>query len=369
MCTSLRACGRWSAFDESGILAKQLTIAVDVMGGDGEVETVLLATRRVITGDPGVRALLCGDRTLIDPFLEAHPEFAAKVDVLHTDQQVLAHDLPAQAVRRARNSSMGLAIKAVKSGDAQVAVSAGNTGALMALSKVILRTMPGIERPALGALLPTKGSDSVMLDLGANVECDEDNLVQFALMGAAYARVVLGTDRPRVALLNIGEEDMKGNEAVKNAGNILRGAPLPLEFVGFTEGDRIFDGDLDVIVSGGFPGNVAIKTAEGMAKLISELLGDAFRTNMLSRIGYLFARSGLKRLRKHMDPNNHNGGVFLGLNGLVVKSHGGANEEGLATAIRVAVEMARKELSKLIAEDLKNFESDSIKPEELAEVG
>jgi glycerol-3-phosphate acyltransferase PlsX len=238
-------------------------------------------------------------------------------------------------------------------------VSSGNTGALMAMAKVSLRTMKGIDRPALAGLMPSLGpNDTVVLDLGANTECDARNLMQFAVMGAAYARTQLDLASPRVALLNIGTEDQKGTEEIRDAAQALRDAThLPLTFTGFIEGDRLSRGDVDVIVCDGFSGNIALKTAEGTARFVADLLRRAFSSSMRSKIGFLISRPATELLRHHLDPNNHNGAVFLGLNGLVVKSHGGANETGVANAIAVAAKSVRDDLTRKIAEDLKFFEA------------
>ena len=261
-------------------------------------------------------------------------------------------DKPSQALRRARNTSMGMAIDAVKQGKANAAVSAGNTGALMAMSLFSLRTMPGIDRPALAAVLPTLKSESVMLDLGANTECDATNLVQFAVMGAAFARTVLGLERPKVALLNIGEEELKGTGEIRAAATVLKGARLPMQFLGFVEGDKIGSGDVDVVVTDGFSGNIALKTAEGTSRLVTGLLGNAFRSSIWGKLGYFIARGALESLRTHLDPNAHNGAVFLGLNGIVVKSHGSANARGLANAIGVAHDLVTDDVNRRIRDDL-----------------
>jgi glycerol-3-phosphate acyltransferase PlsX len=252
---------------------------------------------------------------------------------------------------------MGMAINAVKDGQADAAVSGGNTGALMAMSKLALRTMPGIDRPALAALLPTLGEhDCVMLDLGANTECDAQNLVQFAVMGAAYARTVLGDSKPRVKLLNIGTEELKGTDELKAAATLLREADyLPFRFDGFTEGDQLSRGNVDVVVTDGFSGNIALKTAEGTARFVTDLLRRAFKSSLRSKAGFALSRPALNLLKHHLDPNNHNGAVFLGLNGLVVKSHGGANPKGVANAINVAASMVRNDITRKIGEDLDNF--------------
>jgi glycerol-3-phosphate acyltransferase PlsX len=252
---------------------------------------------------------------------------------------------------------MGMAINAVKDGRAGAAMSAGNTGALMAIAKLALRTMPGIDRPALAALLPTLGEhDCVMLDLGANTECDAQNLVQFAVMGAAYARTVLGLRRPRVKLLNIGTEELKGTDELKDAAALLREASyLPFAFDGFTEGDQLSRGKVDVVVTDGFSGNIALKTAEGTARFVTDLLKRAFTSSLRSKAGFALSRPALHMLKVHLDPNNHNGAVFLGLNGLVVKSHGGANAKGVANAIAVAASMVRNDITRKIGDDLDNF--------------
>jgi len=244
----------------------------------------------------------------------------------------------------------------VKDGTAQACVSAGNTGALMAISRFVLKTLPGIDRPALAALLPTLGeTDVVMLDLGANTECDAQNLVQFAVMGAAYARCVLGISAPRVKLLNIGTEELKGTDELKDAAALLREADyLPFRFDGFTEGDQLSRGEVDVVVTDGFSGNIALKTA-GTARFVTDLLRRAFTSSLRSKAGFALSRPALNLLQVHLDPNNHNGAVFLGLNGLVVKSHGGATAKGVANAIRVAASMVRNDITRKIGDDLDNF--------------
>jgi glycerol-3-phosphate acyltransferase PlsX len=236
-------------------------------------------------------------------------------------------------------------------------LSGGNTGALMAMSKLALRSMPGIDRPALAALLPTMGeTDVIMLDLGANTECDAQNLVQFAVMGAAYARCVLGISAPRVKLLNIGTEELKGTGELKDAAALLREADyLPFRFDGFTEGDQLSRGAVDVVVTDGFSGNIALKTAEGTARFVTDLLRRAFKSSLRSKAGFALSKPALNLLQVHLDPNNHNGAVFLGLNGLVVKSHGGANAKGVANAIRVAASMVRNDITRKIGDDIDNF--------------
>lgn len=340
-------------------MAKKITIAVDAMGGDHAPGMVIEGVAQARTLYPDTKFLIFGVESAIKPLLEGHPELRAASDIVHTDSVVSSDDKPSQALRRGRQSSMGLAIQAVKDDEAEVAISAGNTGALMALSKFMLRTMPGIDRPALVSPMPTLRGESVMLDLGANVECDSNNLVQFAIMGAAYANTVLGLSKPSVALLNVGVEDLKGKDSIKAAADVLRGAKhLPLTFAGFVEGNDIATGAVDVVVTDGFTGNIALKTAEGTARLVTDLLGRAFRSTIMTKLGYLLAKHGLKSLRDHMDPNNHNGGVFLGLNGLVMKSHGGANAHGFASAVTSAIDMAQNDLIRLISENLQEISLD-----------
>lgn len=334
-------------------------IAVDAMGGDGGLAVMIDGVAQAHQRFPDLRYALVGDDKAIRDHLTRHAHLAAAVDVVHASGVVASDDKPSQAIRRARTTSMGIAIDQVKQGQAAAAVSAGNTGALMAMAKLSLRTMPGIDRPALAALLPSLGeTDTVMLDLGANTECDARNLVQFAVMGAAYARTALDLACPRVALLNIGTEDLKGTDIIRDAASKLRGAGhLNLDFAGFIEGDRISRGEVDVVVCDGFSGNIALKTAEGTARFVADLLKRAFRSSIRSKVGFLISRPATELLRDHLDPNNHNGAVFLGLNGLVVKSHGGANAAGIANALGVAAKMVRDDLGRRIAEDLGNIEA------------
>lgn len=334
-------------------------IAVDAMGGDEGVAVMLAGAARARRRFEGMEFLLVGDESRIRDGLKAHPNLAAASEIVHAAEVVASDAKPSQAIRRAKTTSMGIAIDLVKQGRAGAAVSSGNTGALMAMAKLSLRTMAGIDRPALAALMPSLGAnDTVMLDLGANTEVDERNLVQFAVMGAAYARTALDLARPRVALLNIGTEEMKGTDSIRDAAAQLRAAKhLPLEFTGFIEGNRLSRGDVDVIVCDGFSGNIALKTAEGTARFVADLLRRAFSSSLRSKVGFLISKPATELLRHHLDPNNHNGAVFLGLNGIVVKSHGGANEVGVDTAIGFAAKMVRDELTRRIAEDLGNFEA------------
>lgn len=352
----------------------QPLIAIDAMGGDEGVTVMVAGAALARNRHPDFRFLLVGDEAQIKSALENHPNLNANCEILHTSEIVTGEDRPSQAVRKSRGSSMGLAIQAVKSGKASAAVSAGNTGALMAIAKLALRMMPGIDRPALAALLPTMiDSDIVMLDLGANTECDSRNLVQFAVMGAAYSRAIYGFEKPRVKLLNIGTEDLKGKDSVREASEQLHHAKsLPLDFQGFAEADKINSGTMDVLVCDGYSGNIALKAVEGAARFVTDLLKRAFTSSIRSKFGFLVSRPATELLKHHLDPNNHNGAVFMGLNGVVVKSHGSANVKGVANAIEVAARLVEDKITARIAEDISALEdifSAQIKPETVSEQG
>lgn len=334
-----------------------LTIAVDAMGGDDAPSIVLEGTELALAGHENVGVILFGDEALLRPELDRHPLLKAHAVIHHTDEAVKSDDAPASAVRRGRNSSMGLAIRAVHDGDAQVVVSAGNTGALMGMSMLTLRTMEGIDRPALATSLPTmEGHECVVLDLGANVECSPASLAEFAIMGAGYARSVLGVATPKVGLLNIGTEAVKGNDAVKAADEILQGADiLKMEYAGFVEGDAITNGSMDVVVTDGYSGNIALKTLEGTVRLLVQKLREAFSATWYTKVAAVLSRPVLARLRAAIDPGRYNGAVMLGLNGLVVKSHGSADAASYAAAVGVAVQMAEADLCNKIAEDLQGM--------------
>jgi phosphate acyltransferase len=329
-------------------------IAIDAMGGDEGVRVMISGAALARRRHERFQFLLVGDEARIKAALDDHPNMRAASEILHCDDVVAGDEKPSRALRRAKTTSMGLAIEAVKSGQCGAAVSGGNTGALMAMSKLALRTMPGIDRPALAALMPTlEEHDVVMLDLGANTECDARNLVQFAIMGAAYARIVTGTQRPRVRLLNIGTEDTKGTEQLQDASAQLRAATrLDMVFEGFVEADKINRGDVDVVVTDGFSGNIALKAIEGSARFVTDLLRTAFQSSLRSKFGFLISRPATELLRHHLDPNNHNGGVFLGLNGVIVKSHGSANTVGVANAVAVAARLLEEDLTTRITADL-----------------
>jgi glycerol-3-phosphate acyltransferase PlsX len=325
------------------------------MGGDLGPASVVAGACRAFRRRDDLTFQFFGDEAQIAPELDKFADLQPVSRIVRCDDAIKGDEKPTQAIRRAKTTSMGRAIAAVKAKEADALVSGGNTGALMAMSKLALRTLKGIDRPALAGLMPSLGkTDAVMLDLGANTECDTNNLVQFSLMGAAYARVVLELDEPRVRLLNIGSEEQKGTGDLKDAAALLKSAAdrLGMRFDGYIEGNQISRGDVDVIVTDGFSGNIALKTMEGTARYIGDLIRRAFANSIRSKVGFAISRPATQLLKHHLDPNNHNGGVFLGLNGIVVKSHGGANDIGIANAIRVAARMVRQDLTRRITDDL-----------------
>jgi glycerol-3-phosphate acyltransferase PlsX len=329
------------------------TLAIDAMGGDIGPEMVIPSLELIAARHPDWKFILFGDAPKIERLLSRLRLARAAAEVRHTEVSIAMDDKPSQALRRGRGkSSMWLAIDAVREGHAQVVLSAGNTGALMAMATVILRTMPGIKRPAIAAIWPTLRGESVVLDVGATIGVDAEQLVNFAIMGEAMARCVFLIERPTVGLLNIGVEEVKGNEVVRDAGRILRQAKLPLEYYGFVEGDDMGKGTVDVVVTEGFTGNIALKTAEGTAKQLMTYLRSAMKRTLRARLGALLARGAFEALRDKMDPKRHNGGVFLGLNGIVVKSHGATDAFGFAAAADLAVEMARNSVIEKILADL-----------------
>ena len=324
----------------------KIRIALDAMGGDHGPAVVVAGAELALARHPECEFAFFGDAALVKPLLSARPALDAASRLVHTDVAVRMEDKPSQALRYGRwKSSMWLTIEAVKKREADFAVSAGNTGALMAMAKICLHMLPLIERPAAVAMWPTLRGESIVLDVGATIGADAQHLIDLAIMGSAMARIVFDLDRPTVGLLNVGVEEIKGLEEVKAAGRVLREAGLPhLDYRGFVEGDDLGKGTVDVIVTEGFTGNIALKTAEGTAKQIAQYIRDAMSHSWSARVGYFFARGAFRALREKMNPGNMNGGVFLGLDGVVIKSHGGADAEGFAGAIEVGYDMARHEL-------------------------
>ena len=341
-------------------MSKEIVLALDAMGGDKAPEMVIKGANMARVRHPNLRFEIFGDQKFINPLLNRFKRLKAICNLHHTVEQVEDDIRPSKALRQRRNSGMSLAVEAVRTGGADGVVSAGNTGALMAFSKLSLRTLPGINRPAMVSVFPTERGECVMLDLGANIECDSITLVQFAMMGEVFARNVLGVQHPTVGLLNIGSEELKGNETIRQAAAMLREANLPIDFTGFVEGNDIPAGTVDVVVTDGFAGNVALKTAEGVAKMYIEYMRSAFRRSLLSRIGFLLARPALRALRDRVDPRAYNGGTFLGLNGVAVKSHGGTDHKGFANALSVAVDMIEHDVNPKIIEELKRLSFDEV---------
>jgi glycerol-3-phosphate acyltransferase PlsX len=338
-------------------MPEKVRIALDAMGGDQGASIVVPGAEMSLARQPDMEFVLFGDKGVLEPLLAAHPRLRAVSRVVHSEVTVKMDAKPSQALRAGRwKSSMWLAIDAVKKGEADVAVSAGNTGALMAMAKFNLKTMAGIERPAIAGLWPTLKGESIILDVGASIGADAQHIVDMAVMGSAMARIVFNLERPKVALLNIGVEEIKGLEEVRDAGRILREARLPdFDYVGFIEGSDIGKGLVDVVVTEGFAGNIAIKAAEGTARQFATLLKSAMSKSWRTRLGYLLAREAFDVLRDKMDPRKVNGGVFLGLNGIVIKSHGGSDVEGFASAVDIGYEMVRYGLLARISTTLEHY--------------
>ena len=326
--------------------AARVRLALDAMGGDHGPETVIPGAALALERHPEISFLIFGDPERIRALLVNHPRLATVSEVRASEIFIAMDEKPGQALRRGRGkSSMWQAIQAVKDGEADAAVSAGNTGALMAMATFCLRTMSGVNRPAIAAIWPTIRGESIVLDVGATIGADSRHLVTMSLMGAAMASILFDLDTPTVGLLNVGTEDVKGLDEIREAGRVMRELPLPsLRYEGFVEGDDIGQGTVDVVVTEGFSGNIALKTAEGTAKQIASYLRQAMSSSLMSRIGYLFAYSAFAALKDRLDPRKVNGGVFLGLDGVVIKSHGGTDAVGFAAAIDVGYDMVKYEL-------------------------
>lgn len=335
----------------------RLTIALDAMGGDHAPLMVIEGIEIARTRLPHVDYLLFGDEAKLEPLLERFPSVRQVCRVCHTADMVSGEAKPSAVLRQGRKTSMWLAVEAVAKGEAAGVVSAGNTGALMAVSKFVLRMLPGISRPAIAGFFPTAHGETVMLDLGANVDCDANNLVEFAVMGDVFARIVLGIERPSVGILNVGSEELKGNNAVRGAAALLRDGTMPIRFHGFVEGNDISSGTVDVVVTDGFSGNIALKSAEGLAKLYTAFLREAFSSSWLARFAYLLARPALLKVKMRTDPRRYNGAMFLGLNGIAVKSHGGTDAVGFANAIGVAVDLITNDFNQRIKNELEKIKS------------
>ena len=329
------------------------------MGGDKAPEAIIQGARRVLKEFPATRFIFYGRAPVIAPLIARNRVLARASEVVHAATVIAMDEKPSVALRQGKDSSMRAAVDAVAKGKACAMVSAGNTGALMATAKIVLKTLPGIYRPAITATVPSKHRPVVLLDMGANLECTADYLVQFAVMGDAYARAVMGHAAPRIGLLNVGSEEMKGHDEVKEAHKMLRSGNYPIEYHGFVEGNDILEGTTDVVVTDGFTGNIALKTAEGASRLIYTTLKSAFEKSTMAKLGYLLARPALRVALKRFDPRKLNGAILLGLNGIVVKSHGGADGKSFANAIKVAIAMAENNVNEKIIAELARVKPDN----------
>ena len=332
-------------------MTRALTVSIAAMGGDAGPGIVVDALVRALQRHPQVQFLLHGDETQLHALVSKHPKLQGRVSVKHASGRVAMEDKPSHVLRRGRDTSMWHAIDSVKQGEADVAISAGNTGALMAVSMFGLGIVEGISRPAIATIWPTLKGQTIVLDVGANVEASDEQLVDFAVMGEAFAHVIFGLERPTVGILNVGSEEQKGNDAVKGAAQILRNSNLPMAFHGFVEGNDIAKGTVDVVVTDGFTGNIALKTAEGTARLIGAYMRQSLKRSVLGRIGAMVASGALKTLRRKLDPRANAGGIFLGLNGVVVKCHGGADAISFASAMDMAIDMAKANINVRITAD------------------
>lgn len=336
-------------------MADRKIISIDGMGGDNAPRVVVEGLERFAQRRADLHFLLHGDEAQLKALLANAPTAAPRTEIRHTDKKIAMDAKPSEAMRRGKDSSMWNAIDAVKNGEAVAAVSAGNTGALMAQAMFILRKVDGVERPALAASWPTRTGPCAMLDLGADIAATAEQLVEFAIMGQAFARVVNNVPNPSVALLNIGSEELKGHESIREASRLLRASNLPMDFRGYIEADKIGYGEIDVVVTDGFTGNIALKTAEGIARMMGDMLREALKSGPMAMLGAMLAMPALKKFRARLDPGKMNGAVFLGLNGVVVKSHGGTDAPGFEQAISVAAKMGESRFRIEVEENIKRL--------------
>lgn len=337
-----------------------LTIAVDAMGGDHGVHSAVPGCAYFLKNfkhKKNVRFLFFGDEGLIRSELLRFPALQKCSDIIHTDKKIKSDDKPSAALRASKGTSMRMAIEAVKNGQADAVISSGNTGALMALAKTVLRPLPGVHRPAIASVFPSMGEPTIMLDLGANVLVDAENLVQFAVMGAAFARVYKNKTLPTIGLLNVGSEDMKGPDHVRAASSLLSAVDFSAHYYGFVEGNDITKGTVDVVVSDGYAGNIALKAAEGVGALTNHLFKKHIKNDPLALIGGVLSYFALKKLKRTVDPRRYNGGVFLGLNGVCVKSHGGSDDLGFASALNLAAGLAEQSYIQSVSDDINHLMS------------
>lgn len=335
-------------------MSEKLVLSVDAMGGDHAPDVVVEGLEQFLSRGSSVEVLLHGDKAALEPLVAQTAYLKSACDIRHTDETVTMGDKPSQALRK-RESSMWKAIESVRAGEAKASVSAGNTGALMAISMMALRRMDGVHRPAMTALWPTRRGRVIVLDVGANLEADAHQLLTFAIMGEAYARALKGKPRPSIGILNVGSEDQKGHEELRRAADLIRESGLDLNYKGFVEGNDISEGTVDVVVTDGFSGNIALKTAEGTARLVAGYVRDALTQSIFAKLGAVLASGGLRKLRDRMDPSSVNGGVLLGLNGVSVKSHGGTDAKGFCTALTLAADLALSPYREEVAASLRRI--------------
>ena len=335
-------------------MTKETIIAVDAMGGDGGPKIIMPSLREFILENKDIRIKVFGDKDILSEHSKNFEEYiTSQIEIIHTKEKVLSDDSPSHALRHKKKSSMSMAIQAVKNNEASACVSAGNTGALMAISRFILGTLDGIDRPAIESMLPSLNGHTHVLDLGANVDCKAEHLYQFAVMGSVLSMILDDKDNPSVGLLNVGQEVIKGNIQVKEAHDLLKSSTL--NYVGFVEGDDIFCGNIDVIVCDGFIGNIALKTSEGIAKFISSTLKDEFKKNVFTKIAGISSTKVLNSFKKVVDPRRYNGASLIGLKGIIIKSHGGADSFAFNNSLKIALKEVNKDVPTCINKKLKEI--------------
>lgn len=345
-------------------MQNKIVIALDCMGGDNAPACVIEGINFLEDEfKKDLFFLLYGDEKKINKYLSKYPQLKSITEIRHTEVYITGDDKPSLALRK-RDSSIRLAVDAVKSGEAKAAISAGNTGALMGISKMVLKTIPGIDRPALIQLLPNfLGGSTALLDMGANIDCDSTNLFQFAIMGSAFYKAVRNCKNPKIALLNVGSEEMKGNDSIKHASLMLKNSFLKDNFLGYIEGDDIMKGLVDVVVSDGFAGNVALKAIEGASKFFASIMKEGFTHSFLSKIGYLLASSGINTAKKKIDNKQYNGAMLVGLNGIVVKSHGNADKISFASAIKNTTNLIKNRINEEIIQSIQDIDFEEYQEE------
>tara|TARA_S200000501_G_C20821640_1_gene743120 strand:+ start:264 stop:1277 length:1014 start_codon:yes stop_codon:yes gene_type:complete len=335
-------------------MTKQTIIAVDAMGGDQGPKIIMPSLREFILENKDIKIKVFGDEDVLSKHSKNFEDFiSSQIEIVHTKEKVLSDDSPSHALRHKKKSSMSMAIQAVKDNEADACVSAGNTGALMAISRFILGTLDGIDRPAIESMLPSLNGHTHVLDLGANVDCKAEHLYQFAVMGSVLSMILDDKDNPSVGLLNVGQEVIKGNIQVKDAHDLLKNSKL--NYVGFVEGDDIFCGNIDVIVCDGFIGNIALKTSEGIARFISSTLKDEFKKNVFAKIAGISSAKVLNSFKKVVDPRRYNGASLIGLKGIIIKSHGGADSFAFNNSLKIALKEVNKDVPTCINKKLKEI--------------